>query len=188
LTPITVLLLSGGRVSLAEVRDDTPRTLRIRRRISGEEPIAEALSTRETRRAGEEGASRVLDVLVERVGRSELLLERDELARALHEDDEEEAAKESASLGIDAVRERVAAPENPQAAVLLVARQPDVGVGRDYGCAIAFLLEPGRSELVAAGQRRSPFFEPAEDGLLVGEIVAIPVLDGEGPAGRRAGL
>ena len=49
----------------------------------------------------------------------------------LHEGDEEQAAEQGAAHRVDAVGEGVAAAQDAEAVVLLVAGQADVGVGRD---------------------------------------------------------
>jgi len=84
----------------------------------------------EAGRAGEDGAAGVVDVLVEGV-RGEGLLEPDELGGVLHEGDEEQAAEEGPGLRVDAVGEGVAAAQDPGAAVVLGAGQPDMGPGGD---------------------------------------------------------
>jgi len=64
-----------------------------------------------SRRHHEEGAAGVLDVFVQRVVGAQLLLEGDELQRAFHEGDEEQAAEEGAADGVDAVGEGVPAAQ-----------------------------------------------------------------------------
>ena len=99
---------------------------------------------------------------------AQLLLQRDELLRLLHEGDEEQPAQQGAADGVDAVGEGVAAPQDANAAVLLVAGQADVGVGRDDRLALVVLLVELRGrELTATGQRRPADLGPADDVLLV---------------------
>ncbi len=95
-------------------------------------PRTAATGSREiaTEEAGpRKGASGVADVLVERVGRAESALQRDELLRVALKRDEEQAGVELAARGVDAVRVGVAAAQDRNAAVRLRRRQPDMGIG-----------------------------------------------------------
>jgi hypothetical protein len=135
------------------------------------------LARAQARRAREHGAADVVDVLVERVA-GQGLLELDELGRVFHEGDEEQPAEQGAELRVDAVGEGVAAAQDPGAAVVLEAGQPDVRVGRDGGLAAGVGRgEVRRSELAAAAERGAGDLGPADDVLLVGQVVAVPVLD-----------
>jgi hypothetical protein len=90
----------------------------------------------EAGRAGEDTAAGVLDVLVEGIiGQGPLQL--DELGRARHEGDEEQAAEQRARLRVDAVGEGVAAAQDSGSAVVLEAGQPDVGVRRGSRARVA---------------------------------------------------
>src|ERR1700735_2808776 len=91
-----------------------------RRAASGEQAVAPVLALAYAGRAGEHAAAGVLDVLVQRVG-AQGVLQLDELGRVLHERDEEQAAQQGAPLRIDAVGERVTAPQDAGAAVVLEA-------------------------------------------------------------------
>jgi hypothetical protein len=83
-------------------------------------------------RTGEDGAAGVLDVLAQGVG-GQGVLELDGLSGVLHEGDEEQTAQEGSGLRVDAVGERVPAAQDPGAAVVLEAGQPDVSVAGDDG-------------------------------------------------------
>src|SRR5580698_2665836 len=144
---------------------------------SGEKSVAPALAGVQAGRAGEYGAAGVLDVLVEGVG-GERLLQPDELGRVLHEGDEEQAAEQGAGLRVDAVGERIAAAQDPGPAVVLETGEPDVGVRGNSRLAVA----PARGEvrcgeLAASGQRGAGNLRPADDVLLILQVVAVPVLD-----------
>ena len=87
--------------------------------------------------------------------------------------------EQGAPLRIDAVGERVTAPQDAGAAVVLEAGQPDVRVRRDGGpeAAGALGVEVGRGELGTAGQRGAGHLGPADDLLLVLQVVPVPVFD-----------
>src|SRR4051812_28554474 len=120
-------------------------------------------------RAGEDGAAVVLDVLVQRVVEAELALQRHELlARVLLVADEEQPRVELTGVRVGAVGERVAAAQDPQAAVLFVRGQPDVRVDRDHQLAVAALGREVRwVELVMTSERCTGGLHPSDDGLLV---------------------
>src|SRR6201999_1649399 len=89
---------------------------------------------------GEDGAADVLDVLVQRVVLAELALQGDELLfRVLLEADKEEAGFELAEALVDAVGERVAAAEDPDAVVFRRRGEPHVGVFGDHRFAVVAL-------------------------------------------------
>src|SRR5580692_6710878 len=144
---------------------------------SGEQAAAPVLAGVQAGWAGEDGAAGVVDVLVE-VVRGEGQLEPDELGGVLHEGDEEQAAEEGPGLRVDAVGKGVAAAQDPGAAIVLGAGQPDMGPGGDGrlpGCVPGG--EVGAGEFGSAGQRRAGYLGPADDVLLIGQVVAVPVLD-----------
>src|SRR5262245_16542327 len=124
-------------------------------------------------RDGEEAAADVLDVPGERVGEAEGPLDRDELAvRVALERDEEEARVELAGDRVGAVRERVAAAQDPLAAVRRRRGQPDVRVRRDLRRGEVDLVE-----LLRPGERRAALLEPPDHALLLVERRAVPGLD-----------
>src|SRR4029078_13536301 len=83
-----------------------------------EQRFADVATVPRSRRHREDGAADVLDVLVERVELAKPALDRDELLfRVLLEADEEEAGFELSQALVDPVGERVAAAQDPLAAV-----------------------------------------------------------------------
>src|SRR5690242_19254479 len=140
----------------------------------GEQGVAVVLTRPQARLDGEHGAAGVVDVLVEGVG-GQRRLELYELGGILHEPDEEQPAEQRPGLRVDAVGEGVAAAQDVDPAVVLRAGQPDVRVGRDGGLPVG--AGPGevrRGELRPPGQRRPADLGPADDVLLVLEVVAVP--------------
>src|SRR5262249_4881949 len=119
------------------------------------------------------------DVLVQRVRGPEPGLDRRELAvRIALERDEEEPGVELARGRVDAVRERVAAPEDALAVVRRRRREPDVGVERDDRLVVgAAEAEVDLVVLAPAGERRAADLEAADGLLLVAERGAVPRLD-----------
>ena len=116
------------------------------------------------------------DVLVQGDVGPELLPEGDELGRTLHEGDEEQSAQEGAPHGVDAIGERVAAPQQAGAAVPLVAGQAYVGIpGDDEAPLVVAFGEVRGGELSPTAQRCPGRLGPADDVLLVAQDVAVPV-------------